>query len=149
MSQILKSVFTYNLLILQWHPLNHISCWLFRVSSKSPRVLLQSRSLSLYLSVSCPVPPRDGFRPQQLLRERAADDAVANKTQQLCLVKKIPIFLKYLNSSPSLTAKPFKVVTTLLLNFLYFRDGIHQIVSRFLERFRYMCPLLFSCVFPS
>jgi hypothetical protein len=29
------------------------------------------------------------------------------------------------------------------------RDGIHQIVSRFLERFRYMCPLLFSCVFPS
>jgi hypothetical protein len=28
-------------------------------------------------------------------------------------------------------------------------DGIHQIVSRFLERFRYMCPLLFSCVFPS
>jgi serine/threonine kinase 3 len=30
-----------------------------------------------------------------------------------------------------------------------FRDGIHQIVSRFLERFRYMCPLLFSCVFPS
>jgi hypothetical protein len=30
-----------------------------------------------------------------------------------------------------------------------YRDGIHQIVSRFLERFRYMCPLLFSCVFPS
>jgi ATP-binding cassette subfamily C (CFTR/MRP) protein 1 len=29
------------------------------------------------------------------------------------------------------------------------RDGIHQIVSRFLERFCYMCPLLFSCVFPS
>jgi hypothetical protein len=29
------------------------------------------------------------------------------------------------------------------------RDGIHQIVSRFLERFRYMCPLLFSCFFPS
>jgi hypothetical protein len=29
------------------------------------------------------------------------------------------------------------------------RDGIHQIVSRLLERFRYMCPLLFSCVFPS
>jgi hypothetical protein len=29
------------------------------------------------------------------------------------------------------------------------RDGIHQIVSRFLERFRYMCPLLFSCVFLS
>jgi hypothetical protein len=29
------------------------------------------------------------------------------------------------------------------------RDGIHQIVSRFLERFRYMCPLLFSCVLPS
>jgi choline dehydrogenase-like flavoprotein len=29
------------------------------------------------------------------------------------------------------------------------RDGIHQIVSRFLERFRYMCHLLFSCVFPS
>jgi hypothetical protein len=28
-------------------------------------------------------------------------------------------------------------------------DGIHQIVSRFLERFCYMCPLLFSCVFPS
>jgi hypothetical protein len=28
-------------------------------------------------------------------------------------------------------------------------DGIHQIVSRFLEQFRYMCPLLFSCVFPS
>jgi hypothetical protein len=28
-------------------------------------------------------------------------------------------------------------------------DKIHQIVSRFLERFRYMCPLLFSCVFPS
>jgi hypothetical protein len=29
------------------------------------------------------------------------------------------------------------------------RGGIHQIVSRFIERFRYMCPLLFSCVFPS
>jgi hypothetical protein len=29
------------------------------------------------------------------------------------------------------------------------RDGIHQIVSGFLEQFRYMCPLLFSCVFPS
>jgi hypothetical protein len=29
------------------------------------------------------------------------------------------------------------------------RDGIHQIVSRFLERLCYMCPLLFSCVFPS
>jgi serine-threonine kinase receptor-associated protein len=29
------------------------------------------------------------------------------------------------------------------------RDGIHQIVSRFLERFCYMCPLLFSGVFPS
>jgi hypothetical protein len=29
------------------------------------------------------------------------------------------------------------------------RDGIHQIVSRFLERFRYMCPLLFFWVFPS
>jgi hypothetical protein len=29
------------------------------------------------------------------------------------------------------------------------RDGIHQIVSRFLERFCYMCPLLFFCVFPS
>jgi hypothetical protein len=28
-------------------------------------------------------------------------------------------------------------------------DGIHQIVGRFLEQFRYMCPLLFSCVFPS
>jgi hypothetical protein len=28
-------------------------------------------------------------------------------------------------------------------------DGIHQIVSRFVEQFRYMCPLLFSCVFPS
>jgi hypothetical protein len=28
-------------------------------------------------------------------------------------------------------------------------DGIHQIVSRFLERFLYMGPLLFSCVFPS
>jgi hypothetical protein len=28
-------------------------------------------------------------------------------------------------------------------------DGIHQIVSRFLERFPYMCPLLFSCDFPS
>jgi hypothetical protein len=28
-------------------------------------------------------------------------------------------------------------------------DGIHQIFSRFLERFRDMCPLLFSCVFPS
>jgi myosin-crossreactive antigen len=28
-------------------------------------------------------------------------------------------------------------------------DGIHQIISRFLERFRFMCPLLFSCVFPS
>jgi hypothetical protein len=32
---------------------------------------------------------------------------------------------------------------------LEIRDGIHQIVSRFLERFQYMCPLLFSCVFPS
>jgi hypothetical protein len=30
-----------------------------------------------------------------------------------------------------------------------FRDEIHQIVSRFLERFLYMCPLLFSCVFQS
>jgi hypothetical protein len=29
------------------------------------------------------------------------------------------------------------------------RDGIHKIVSSVLERFRYMCPLLFSCVFPS
>jgi hypothetical protein len=29
------------------------------------------------------------------------------------------------------------------------RDGIHQIVNRFLERFCYMCPLLFSSVFPS
>jgi hypothetical protein len=29
------------------------------------------------------------------------------------------------------------------------RDGIHQIVNRFLERFRYMCPLVFSCVFSS
>jgi hypothetical protein len=29
------------------------------------------------------------------------------------------------------------------------RDGIHQIVSRFLERFCYLCSLLFSCVFPS
>jgi hypothetical protein len=28
-------------------------------------------------------------------------------------------------------------------------DGIHQIVSRFLEQFCYLCPLLFSCVFPS
>jgi hypothetical protein len=28
-------------------------------------------------------------------------------------------------------------------------DGIHQIVGRFLERFHYMCTLLFSCVFPS
>jgi hypothetical protein len=35
------------------------------------------------------------------------------------------------------------------LTTIAFRDGIHQIVSRFLERFRYMCPLLFSCVFPS
>jgi hypothetical protein len=34
-------------------------------------------------------------------------------------------------------------------NIFFAWDGIHQIVSRFLERFRYMCPLLFSCVFPS
>jgi hypothetical protein len=32
---------------------------------------------------------------------------------------------------------------------VFFWDGIHQIVSRFLEQFRYMRPLLFSCVFPS
>jgi hypothetical protein len=40
---------------------------------------------------------------------------------------------------------------SLLSHFLivYCRDGIHQIVSRFLERFRYMRPLLFACVFPS
>jgi hypothetical protein len=29
-----------------------------------------------------------------------------------------------------------------------FWGGIHQIVSRLLERFRYMCLLLFFCVFP-
>jgi hypothetical protein len=34
-------------------------------------------------------------------------------------------------------------------NYSLIWDGIHQIVSRFLERFHYMCPLLFSCVFPS
>jgi hypothetical protein len=27
---------------------------------------------------------------------------------------------------------------------LNFWDGIHQIVRRFLEQFRYMCPLLFA-----
>jgi hypothetical protein len=43
----------------------------------------------------------------------------------------------------------FNISKILSYRILSFRDGIHQIVSRFLERFRYMCPLLFSCVFPS
>jgi hypothetical protein len=45
-----------------------------------------------------------------------------------------------------------KKTTTIVEYLLYshppcgvIRDEIHQIVSRFLEQFRYMCPLLFLC----
>jgi hypothetical protein len=54
-----------------------------------------------------------------------------------------------LSWTTSVIVMPFVFAAILLTMIMWFgyRDGIHQIVCRFLERFWYMCPLLFLVFF--